>query len=403
VLTFCHARRHFSRIGFIFGAGKVSIGKVSIGMSGQAAMISTRDLTGAAAPDAHAAPASLAVSGINLFYGATPALKDITLTVAQGEFVALLGPSGCGKTSLLRSIAGFVQPQQGAIRLGGRDVAGLPPRERNIGIMFQSYALFPHMTVMENVLFGLECRKVPAAEARARAEAALKRVSLSPFGDRRPKQLSGGQQQRVALARAIVIEPDLLLLDEPLGALDKQLRLQMQTELKMLQKSLGVTALFVTHDQEEAMTMADRIVVMRDGVIQQVDEPETLFTRPRTAWVSDFVNAGNIVRGELREAGGVCRVEIAPGSVFTALASRTKPGEAALFVPFHAVSITPDNASSLVVSAIRLLGLAVELQIAYGEQVIRVQLPMSRTADFPIGTRVSLGADMANCRLLPKA
>uniref|UniRef100_A0A9E7ZMS1 ABC transporter ATP-binding protein n=1 Tax=Bosea sp. NBC_00436 TaxID=2969620 RepID=A0A9E7ZMS1_9HYPH len=371
-------------------------------MSGQAAMMSTRDFTEAAVPAAGSGPASLDVSGINLFYGATPALKDIDLTVAQGEFVALLGPSGCGKTSLLRSIAGFVQPQQGAIRLGGRDVAGLPPRERNIGIMFQSYALFPHMTVLENVLFGLECRKVPAAEARARAETALKRVSLSAFGDRRPKQLSGGQQQRVALARAIVIEPDLLLLDEPLGALDKQLRLQMQTELKMLQKSLGVTALFVTHDQEEAMTMADRIVVMRDGVIQQVDEPETLFTRPRNAWVSDFVSAGNIIHGELREAGGECRVEIAPGSTFTAAAGPGKAGEAVLFVPFHAVSIAADAASPLAVSAIRLLGLAIELQIAYGEHMVRVQLPSNRTAEFPIGTRVRLGADRADCRLLPK-
>ncbi len=350
-----------------------------------------------------AAPASLEVSDLSLFYGSVPALDAINLSVAQGEFVALLGPSGCGKTSLLRSIAGFVQPQKGAIRLGGRDVAGLPPRRRNIGIMFQSYALFPHMTVMENVLFGLECRGVSAAEARARAEAALKRVSLSAFGDRRPKQLSGGQQQRVALARAIVIEPDLLLLDEPLGALDKQLRLQMQTELKMLQRSLGVTALFVTHDQEEAMTMADRIVVMRDGVIQQVDEPETLFTRPRTAWVSDFVSAGNIVQGALEEADGFYRVEIAPGSVFAAAADGVKaPADAALFVPFHAVSVAPDPASPLEVSAIRLLGLAIELQIAYGAHVIRVQLPSSRVHDFPLGSRVRLGAEAADCRLLPK-
>ena len=240
------------------------------------------------------------------------ALKGIDLAVAKGEFVALLGPSGCGKTSLLRTIAGFVQPQRGAVRLNGRDVAGLPPRQRNIGIVFQSYALFPHMTVLQNVLFGLECRRVRKAAAASRAAQALELVGLTTFADRRPKQLSGGQQQRVALARAIVIEPDLLLLDEPLGALDKQLRVQMQTELKALQRRLGVTAVFVTHDQEEAMSMADRIVVMRDGTIAQTAAPETLFASPNSAWVCEFVGAGNLAaradqcggRGPAADAGG---------------------------------------------------------------------------------------------------
>ena len=214
---------------------------------------------------------SLAVAGVHVRYGGVAALNGVDLDVARGEFVALLGPSGCGKTSLLRVVAGFVHPDQGAVRLNGRDVAGLPPRSRNIGIVFQSYALFPHMSVLDNVLFGLQSRKVPPAAAAARARDALDLVGLAAFAGRRPKQLSGGQQQRVALARAIVIEPDLLLLDEPLGALDKQLRVQMQTELKSLQRRLGVTAVFVTHDQEEAMSMADRIVVMRDGAIAQTD------------------------------------------------------------------------------------------------------------------------------------
>ncbi|NDH53322.1 MAG: aminotransferase class III-fold pyridoxal phosphate-dependent enzyme [Betaproteobacteria bacterium] len=209
---------------------------------------------------------SLEIDGLHLSYGGFMALKEISLKVARGEFVALLGPSGCGKTSLLRAIAGFVHPQQGSVRLNGHDVAKLLPRQRNIGLVFQSYALFPHMSVIDNVRFGLECRNVPKAASIERAQAAMALVGLETFADRMPKQLSGGQQQRVALARALVIEPDLLLLDEPLGALDKRLRVQMQTELKALQRRLGVTAVFVTHDQEEAMSMADRIVVMAKGI-----------------------------------------------------------------------------------------------------------------------------------------
>ncbi len=359
----------------------------------------------AAQADRVAAPSqSLVISDLSLFYGSACALNQINLSVARGEFVALLGPSGCGKTSLLRSIAGFVQPQRGTILLNGRDVAGLPPRVRNIGIVFQNYALFPHMTVLDNVRFGLECRNIPGPEATTRARAALDRVSLATFSERYPKQLSGGQQQRVALARAIVIEPVLMLLDEPLGALDKQLRLQMQSELKGLQRSLGVTAVFVTHDQEEAMAMADRIVVMRDGVIQQIDPPDQLFSRPCTAWVSDFVSAGNLIHGALAKgSGGALQVDIGHGSTFSVSPDpAVKPGEATLFVPFHKVAVQRiDGDAGLNVVGVRYLGLAVELQVAYADHLLRVQLPIGRAPEFPVGTRVRVAAEAADCRLLP--
>ena len=239
----------------------------------------------------------LSVKGLNLFYGAHHALKDVSLNVAAGSFVALLGPSGCGKTSLLRSIAGFTTPHTGQIMVGDTDVTRVPPRRRNMGVVFQSYALFPHMTALENVCFGLESRGVGRAAARARAIDALAMVDLTDHAPRRPRELSGGQQQRVALARALAIEPDILLLDEPLGALDRKLRLQLQGELRKLQTRLGVTALLVTHDQEEALALADQVAVMRNGVIEQLDSPARLFRAPQTAWVADFIGAGSLLAG----------------------------------------------------------------------------------------------------------
>ncbi len=336
---------------------------------------------------------------IELDYGSHAALRGIDLHVARGEFVALLGPSGCGKTSLLRTVAGFVQPRSGTVRLNGRDVAGLPPRDRNIGLLFQSYALFPHMTVLDNVRFGLECRRVPKAEATRRAVAALDLVGLSSLADRRPKQLSGGQQQRVALARAIVIEPDLLLLDEPLGALDKQLRVQMQTELKSLQRRLGVTAVFVTHDQEEAMSMADRIVVMRDGRIAQLDTPERLFAAPGTAWVCRFVGGGNLLEGALRPgAPGHLRMELLPGS---GIEVRDSGAGGLIQLPFDKVRLSPDP-DGLEVVASRFLGAAVELHLAYPQGTVRAHLPPAEAARFPLGARARVAADPVHCRLVPE-
>jgi ABC-type Fe3+/spermidine/putrescine transport system ATPase subunit len=348
-------------------------------------------------------PPSLEVAGLHVAYGQFAALKGIDLAVRSGEFVALLGPSGCGKTSLLRTVAGFVHPQRGRVALAGRDVAGLPPRDRNIGIVFQSYALFPHMTVLENVLFGLECRKIDKAAALSRARSTIDLVGLSPLADRRPRQLSGGQQQRVALARAIVIEPQLLLLDEPLGALDKQLRVQMQTELTTLQRRLGITAVFVTHDQEEAMSMADRIVVMRDGVIEQVAAPEELFRRPNSAWVCEFVGAGNLLRGKLRPSGhGRLRLDMGPAIDIEASHDGGDAAGSVVQVPFNRLRLAPAaEGSGLPVVGRRFMGSVVEVRIAREHATLCAQMSMDEAAAFPIGASVRVSANISDCRLLP--
>ena len=277
--------------------------------------------------------------------------------------------------------------------------------------MFQSYALFPHMTVLDNVRFGLECRRVPREAARTRAHQALELVGLAELAGRRPKQLSGGQQQRVALARALVIEPDLLLLDEPLGALDRQLRIQMQTELKALQRRLGVTAVFVTHDQEEALSMADRIAVMRDGKIVQTATPAELFATPATAWVCEFVGAGNLLRGPLvPDAPGLLRLDLAPGS-----AIRVPAGPGPLFpdsvfpdsvvqVPFDKLRLSPaPQGAGLPVTATRFLGSTVEIHFTHPAGAIRAHLSPAEALAYPLGARAHLTADPADCRLLPTA
>jgi len=237
------------------------------------------------------------IRNVALAYGATQVLRDISLAIRPGEFFALLGPSGSGKTTLLRLIAGFNQHQKGEVLIDGRDVTGVPPYQRDVGMVFQSYALWPHMTVDDNVAFGLEERRVPRAQVRERVKAALDMVGLAGYGARRPGQLSGGQQQRVALARTLAIEPQVLLLDEPLSNLDAKLRVQTRQELRRLQQRLGITTIFVTHDQEEALTTCDRIAVMDQGVIQQVGTPYELFDHPVNRFVAGFVGSANIVRG----------------------------------------------------------------------------------------------------------
>jgi putative spermidine/putrescine transport system ATP-binding protein len=248
--------------------------------------------------------ASIDIDRVSKSYdGATQAVDGVEMTIAQGEFFSLLGPSGCGKTTTLRMIAGFETPSQGMIRVGGADITHVPAHKRDMGMVFQNYALFPHRTVAENVAFGLRMRGMDKATIAGKVEHALEMVSLQGYGERLPRQLSGGQQQRVALARAIVIEPRVLLCDEPLGALDKKLRQQMQFELKQLQKSLGVTLVFVTHDQEEALAMSDRIAVMNGGRIEQIGTPSDIYNRPSTRFVADFIGDSNLMRGE-RMAGG---------------------------------------------------------------------------------------------------
>jgi len=229
------------------------------------------------------------------FDGRIVAVDGVTLDIAAGEFFSLLGPSGCGKTTSLRMIAGFELPDSGRVHVAGKDITDLPVHKRDMGMVFQSYALFPHRTVAENVAFGLRMRDVAKPEIERRVEAALALVALTGLEERKPGQLSGGQQQRVALARALVVEPPVLLCDEPLGALDRKLRQQMQFELKELQKRLGVTLVFVTHDQEEALAMSDRIAVMNHGRVEQVGAPTEIYERPRTRFVADFIGEINIV------------------------------------------------------------------------------------------------------------
>ncbi len=235
------------------------------------------------------------LEGISKHYGTFKAADNVDLQVAQGEFVTILGPSGSGKTTLLSLIAGLNQPTVGRILIGGRDVTASSPQQRNVGLVFQSYALFPHMSVFDNVAFPLRVRKMSAADIRAKVMAALELVQLGGFERRRPAQLSGGQQQRVALARAFVFEPDILLLDEPLGALDRKLREELQVELKQLQRRLGVTSILVTHDQEEALSLSDRVVVLDRGQVQQNAAPQEAYLRPANRFVADFLGIANFI------------------------------------------------------------------------------------------------------------
>ena len=238
---------------------------------------------------------TVSVRGLTKRYGDAVAVDGIDLEIAAGEFLCLLGPSGCGKTTTLRMIAGFEHPDAGEIRVSGVEVSGIPPYRRDVNTVFQAYALFPHMTVAENVAYGLRQRRVPRAEIRERVSAALDMVRMRRFADRKSTQLSGGQQQRIALARALVNRPAVLLLDEPLGALDRQLREEMQLELKLLQSDLGMTFVFVTHDQGEALSMSDRIAIMRDGRIEQLADPATVYSRPASAFVAGFVGQQNFL------------------------------------------------------------------------------------------------------------
>ncbi|MDP1753339.1 MAG: ABC transporter ATP-binding protein [Reyranella sp.] len=236
-------------------------------------------------------------------YGDFHAVRDVSLSIADGEFLVLLGPSGCGKTTTLRMVAGFIEPTAGRVLLGGQDVTLLPPWKRNAGMVFQSYALFPHLTVAQNVAFGLEMRKIPRADIEKRVEEVLALVRLGGYGGRLPRQLSGGQQQRVALARALAIRPDVLLLDEPLSNLDAKLRQEVRVEIRELQRQLGLTTVMVTHDQEEALTMADRLVVMNEGLVRQVGSQRDLYERPADRFVAGFVGRSTFLVGTVEAPG----------------------------------------------------------------------------------------------------
>jgi len=252
-------------------------------------------------------------------FGSTPVLRDISLTIGSRELFFLLGPSGCGKTTLLRLIAGFYQPDAGELRFGDRLMNAVPPHDRNAGMVFQNYALWPHMTVFQNVAYGLEVRKVPAAEMKRRVQETLASVRMEKFADRSPNQLSGGQQQRVALARALVIRPDVLLLDEPLSNLDARLRLEMRDEIRRIHSETRITTVYVTHDQKESLSLASRMAVLREGVVEQLADPRTVYRRPANRFVADFIGETNWVEGVAEVDGETLQVRT-PLGAFTASA-----------------------------------------------------------------------------------
>ncbi|MGQ0523827.1 MAG: ABC transporter ATP-binding protein [Betaproteobacteria bacterium] len=260
----------------------------------------------------------IAVENLTKRFGSFAAVNAVSLSIEQGELFTLLGPSGCGKTTLLRLIAGFNAPDEGEVRFAGKVVNAVPPHERGIGMVFQNYALWPHMTVGQNVAYGLKLRKVSAVEISQRVQGVLAKVGLAGLDDRYPGQLSGGQQQRVALARALVLNPQILLLDEPLSNLDAKNRVQVRAEIRKLQKELGITTIYVTHDQEEALTLSDRIAVFNQGKLSQVGPPKALYERPTTRFVADFIGINNLVEGTVRALEGpqgTLRVDTALGEV----------------------------------------------------------------------------------------
>ena len=336
------------------------------------------------------ASASIELQGVGKLYGAHWAVRGVSLRVAPGEFFTLLGPSGCGKTTVLRMIAGFADPDLGEIRLDGEPVAGVPPWRRDLGLVFQSYALWPHLDVFEHVAFGLRERRVPAAEIRRRVEEALALVGLEGLEGRRPSQLSGGQQQRVALARTLVVRPRALLLDEPLSNLDARLRAQMRLELRRLHQDLGITTLYVTHDQEEAMALSTRVALLDRGEVIQVGPPADVYRRPRTRFVAEFLGAANLVPGRLAIGPGVQMVQLRDGLTLTVSGVELGDGTPVLCVvrPEAIQRAAPDarvpnRLFATVESAVYLGGRwDCELSLA-GGLTLRAQLPASAAGTPP--------------------
>ncbi len=336
---------------------------------------------------------SLEISGINKQFGRFPALNDVSLFAEDGEFLALLGPSGSGKTTSLLMLAGFETPTHGSILLNGKPINALPPHKRGIGMVFQNYALFPHMTVEENLAFPLEVRRMSKADIDKKVQWALDLVRLPQMRKRRPSQLSGGQQQRIAVARALVFDPELVLMDEPLGALDKQLREQMQYEIKHIHENLGVTVVYVTHDQSEALTMSNRIAVFNDGVVQQLSTPAELYERPVNSFVAQFIGENNRIAGTVKAINGeTCAVEIQGGPVVEALkinvAGQGKP--TLISIRPERVELNP-QASDIVN---RLSGTVAET-IYLGDHVrVRVEVPGSK--EFIVKAPNKEGAGLLN-------
>jgi spermidine/putrescine transport system ATP-binding protein len=347
----------------------------------------------------------LTIDSVGKRYGSQTVLDNIQLDISEGEFVALLGPSGCGKTTLLRLIAGFVEPDYGRVKIDGQDVTHLPPHRRQLNTVFQNYALFPHMTVLENVAYGLRRQGVPRAEANARAAQALALVSLAAFGERYPREMSGGQQQRVALARAVVKRPKILLLDEPLSALDMKLRKKMQLELKHLQEKLGIAFVFVTHDQEEAMTMADRIVVMNEGRIEQIGAGTEIYRMPATRFVAEFIGDANLIS---YEASGTGEIRLAAQVLATPVMHSNAPKRGvAVLRPEHLQVI--DSAAAQSNSLCSLSGIVTDIVSVGSHSIIHADVSghgiVARTMGLPsaamrLGDAVQLGFDPSDLHLI---
>jgi spermidine/putrescine transport system ATP-binding protein len=328
-------------------------------------------------------------------FGTVTAVDDLTLHVRAGEFLSLLGPSGCGKTTTLRMLAGFEDPDEGQIRISGNAVGGVPPHRRDVNTVFQNYALFPHMTVSENVAYGLRQKKVDRGEIGRRVGEALEMVKMSRLAGRKPREMSGGQQQRVALARALVNRPSVLLLDEPLGALDRKLREEMQIELKLLQSQVGITFIFVTHDQDEALSMSDRIAVMLDGRVEQLADPDTIYDHPASAFVAGFIGKQNFFEGTSREDGRAIQGD---GWTFrTALEPiGTTDGRAALAaVRPEAIQVSEErpgegqNAVSGTLASISHLGDVIQFVVMTpGRKEIIARLPRPRAPRLEVGSTV---------------
>jgi iron(III) transport system ATP-binding protein len=346
---------------------------------------------------------------IALAFGETKVLRDIDLVIEPGEFFALLGPSGSGKSTLLRVLAGFSHPQSGRVLVDGNDISSVPPWERDIGMVFQNYALWPHMTVAQNVAFGLEERRLPRAAVRQKVEAALDLVGLRELGARRPSQLSGGQQQRVALARTIAIEPKVLLLDEPLSNLDAKLRVHMRAELLALQRKLGVTTIFVTHDQEEALSISDRVAVLDAGVIQQVGTPTELYDRPANRFIANFVGTINLFSGTIDAAAQGTRFESSELGTLMLPISSAAPGAAEIAFRPHVVTLAEEPAArdgNLIwfrgtIAEREFLGEFVRYTVGVGRaEVIADEAHYTGARTYRVGESVALGIEPGQVQIL---
>jgi putative spermidine/putrescine transport system ATP-binding protein len=330
------------------------------------------------------------MEGLSRHYGSVVALDDLDLTVQPGELIALLGPSGCGKTTTLRLLAGLEDADTGRINVAGRDITRLPASKRDMGMVFQAYSLFPHMTVKQNVAFGLRLRKISTAQRDKRALEMLELVELATQADRYPHQISGGQQQRVALARALAIEPQVLLLDEPLSALDAKVRAQLRDQIRRIQLDVGITTLFVTHDQEEALAIADRVGVMRSGRLEQLAPPTEVYARPATSFVAEFVGLSNRLAGTV--IGSVVTVR---GHDLPLVDTSTPAGPVTAIVRPEAVTLASDESAESgpmtgTVIAATFLGATSRVTVDLGDTTIMAQLPTSEATTLSAGSRVTL-------------